>query len=672
VRMLFDMGLAEEAATLLAENGRVEDAITLLCGRGRVDAGALPPDQLPLVAHLLAEASRFEEAADVHGRLGQDSDREEMLRRAEDTGRVSHSRVSAPPRGQRLSERVSIEERRSVLQSPATTELARRAEAGGKWTEAARLYTALGEHVEAARCCLVGEQPREALQALYRITPEQPSYRVACQRAIAIAEARDWVDFDLDQFLARFLRDPVVSEAEAASLLTVATLYERNGFVESARDAVARVATAMPGHAEVKSRLARLDRSLRGDARELERVVRDDEGFRRVGREQALASGTSESFPSLPELPPIPPRKGQERRVSEIAPKRVSSPIPPAPTPGVGARSRAATEPGDAERPSGPAGRQSLADIPDRSDEPSVSASASGQKPRAQPGIFNVFDVPPGFVIAGRYRVERRLGRGGMAAVYKAMDLDLEESIALKVFAPTGNDDTQLGRFKQELAVARKLNHPNIVRLYDLGTHGHASFISMELLEGADLAQILDGSRDLLRDIGYLVQALEGLEFAHEKGVVHRDLKPENLFVTTSGVVKIMDFGIAKQQTNTKLTQAGYSAGTPAYMAPEQVNDFRSANHLSDLYSMGIIAYRMFTGVLPFEHESTMAILMKQLRDAPIPPSSHDPSIPDELEFMILQLLEKDPARRIQSCRELADDLKALRARLTAQLRRRR
>jgi serine/threonine-protein kinase len=259
-----------------------------------------------------------------------------------------------------------------------------------------------------------------------------------------------------------------------------------------------------------------------------------------------------------------------------------------------------------------------------------------------------------------------------MAAVYRALDLDLEETIALKVFAPTGNDDTQLGRFKQELAVARKLNHTNIVRLYDLGTHGHASFISMELLEGADLGQILDESRDLLRDLGYLVQALEGLEFAHEKGVVHRDLKPENLFVTTAGVVKIMDFGIAKQQTNTKLTQAGYSAGTPAYMAPEQVNDFRSANHLSDLYSMGIIAYRMFTGVLPFAHESTMAILMKQLRDAPIPPSSHNPSIPDELEFMILQLLEKDPARRIQSCRELADDLNALRARITAQLRRRR
>jgi serine/threonine-protein kinase len=662
--MLFDTGLVEEAATLLGEHGRVEDAITLLAGRGRIDAGALPPDQLPLVARLLAEASRFEEAADVYGRLGQDSDREEMLRRAEETGRVSHSRVSEPPRSQRPPERTTAEDRRSVLKSPATAELARHAEAAGQWPEAARLYMALGEHLESARCHLAGEQPREALHALFRISPDQPSYRAACHRAIAIAEARDWVDFDLDQFLARFLRDSVASDEDVKALLSVATLYERNGFVESARDAVARIATALPGHAEVKSRLARLDRAIRGDVRELERVVREDEGFRRVGREQALASGTSESFPSLPELPPIVPRNA-ERRVSEIAPKRTSLP-PPAPL-----ERRRATTAEQVEPAQAPGGDRGAAVIPDRgAPSPAARPVPGGKSPI--PSILNVFDMPPEFVIAGRYRVESRLGRGGMAAVYRALDLDLEETIALKVFAPTGNDDTQLGRFKQELAVARKLNHTNIVRLYDLGTHGHASFISMELLEGADLGQILDESRDLLRDLGYLVQALEGLEFAHEKGVVHRDLKPENLFVTTAGVVKIMDFGIAKQQTNTKLTQAGYSAGTPAYMAPEQVNDFRSANHLSDLYSMGIIAYRMFTGVLPFAHESTMAILMKQLRDAPIPPSSHNPSIPDELEFMILQLLEKDPARRIQSCRELADDLNALRARITAQLRRRR
>ncbi len=653
-RLLFEGGLIEDAATTLADAGRVDDALMVLCGRGRVEVSRLPESALPLAAKLLESANRLEEAAEIHARLGHDGAREDLVRRA----RVSVPDRSSPPPAS-IGRRSSLPAPPDLPRSSrppladavnnSSRELAAKAEAAGRHVEAARLFTGLGDHLAASRCLRSAGQAEEAMRALFRYSPDHPSYRAACHRAIDLADHEEIVDFDLDQFLGRFLRDPIASNADVEPLLRVSALFERTGFVENAREAVARVATMFPNHPEVKSRLARLDRLIRGDVREMERVVREDAGFRRVGREPQQTTAGSESFPSLPELPPIPARPNRPSR--QDAPPTQSPPS---------VRSAPA-----AEAPLVQAKSEREADTAEESRQP---AKPQTREPK---GIFNVFDVPAGFVIAGRYRVEMRVGRGGMAGVYQARDLELDEDIAIKVFAPTGQDATQLGRFKQELAVARKLNHPNIVRLYDMGSHGHASFITMELLAGADLSEVLNQGSDLMRDLGYLVQALEGLQFAHERGVVHRDLKPENLFVTSAGQVKVMDFGIAKQGAGANLTQAGYSAGTPAYMAPEQVNDFHSASHLSDLYSVGIIAYRMFTGELPFQHESAMAVLMKQLRDTPTPPSSLNPSIPDELEFMILQLLEKEPGRRIQSCRELADDLIALRTRLQNTRRRR-
>ena len=254
-----------------------------------------------------------------------------------------------------------------------------------------------------------------------------------------------------------------------------------------------------------------------------------------------------------------------------------------------------------------------------------------------------------------------------MAIVYRAHDRELDETIALKLFTHTTGDPALLSRFKQELALCRQITHPNVVRLYDIGSHNEVRFFTMELLSGVDLATQIDQGRDLVRDLGYLVQLCEGLQCVHEKGVVHRDLKPENVFVTHEDVVKLMDFGIAKRRKSEgNLTMDGFSAGTPAFMAPEQINNFASVTHLSDLYSLGVIAYRLFTGVLPFESESPMAVLVKHINEAPAPPSTHEPSIPDELEYVIMQLLEKDPRRRVQSCRELARDLAELRSRLMA------
>ncbi|MBL9023669.1 MAG: protein kinase [Myxococcales bacterium] len=518
-------------------------------------------------------------------------------------------------------------------------EAARNAEESGDHAKAAVLYEAAGALGVAVRCWIAAGRQSKALSVLVRIPKDDPQYGRACALAIQIADSLDHVDFTFDQFTAKFLGGAPENEEALGAFYRAALLYERQGMLENAHDALKKVVAAKPSFAEARAHLADVEQRLRGSSADIAKVVKEDEAFRKASAQArpggGKAAATEDTFPSLPELPVPPQRPGR---------------------------------PGFADRSS------ITADAHDRESAPPASVPPAGGRVEAL--LQNVYNVPSGIIVAGRYKIEDMLGRGGMAAVYRAKDLELDETIAIKLFSRGTDDATLLSRFKQELTLARQISHPNVIRLYDIGTHGSTRFITMELLSGADLATRIEQGRELLRDLGYLVQACRGLGCVHERGVVHRDLKPENLFVTDDGVVKLMDFGIAKRRSaddepKGNLTRAGFTAGTPAYMAPEQINDFRSVTHLSDLYSLGVIAYHLFTGVLPFDSDNSMAMLMKHLNEPPRPPSEHEPTIPDELEFLILQLLEKDPARRIQSCAELARDLDALRQRLAATKRRR-
>jgi serine/threonine-protein kinase len=264
-------------------------------------------------------------------------------------------------------------------------------------------------------------------------------------------------------------------------------------------------------------------------------------------------------------------------------------------------------------------------------------------------------------VVNGRYRLDVKLGEGGMASVYRATDVELGETIAMKFFMES-TDEEMITRFKQELTLSRQLTHPNIVRLYDFGSHGAQKFITMELLEGRDLGALLGGRAiELGRALGYLIQACQGLTLAHERGIVHRDIKPANFFVTKEDVLKVMDFGIAKGKTKTALTRVGFIAGTPEYMSPEQITAFTSVTHLSDLYSLGIVAYELVTGTVPFEGE-LVQILHQHAAVDPELPRLRNPDVPKDLEDLIMRLLEKEPEKRVQSCRELATILTMLRA----------
>jgi serine/threonine-protein kinase len=269
-------------------------------------------------------------------------------------------------------------------------------------------------------------------------------------------------------------------------------------------------------------------------------------------------------------------------------------------------------------------------------------------------------EIAVGTLIADRYRIESEIGRGGMAVVYQAQDLELAEPVALKVFRRVRQDEEGINRFRQELKVSRRLIHPNITRLYDIGIHGSQRYISMELLVGKSLERLIGTRWPARRGIDTLLQVCEGLAAAHAQGVIHRDIKPGNLFLTHEGIAKIMDFGIARERAAPGMTQAGMIVGTPEYLSPEQISG-ATAGDQSDLYALGIVAYEMFTGRKPFVHDDLIPLLQMHIATAPEPPRKHAPQLPAALEAIILRLLEKDPRDRYPNARATAEALTAVR-----------
>ncbi len=253
-----------------------------------------------------------------------------------------------------------------------------------------------------------------------------------------------------------------------------------------------------------------------------------------------------------------------------------------------------------------------------------------------------------------RYEVLGEAGHGAMGNVYKARDRETGEIVALKLLKPEiASDEAMVARFKNELLFARKITHKNVCRVYEFNRVDGVAYTSMEFVEGESLRSVLNrfGGLPLRKAVGISLQICSGLKEAHAQGIVHRDLKPENVMIDSHGDVKVMDFGIARSmEAVTKLT--GTMIGTPAYMAPEQVGgkpvDFRT-----DIYSLGLMLYEIFTGAQAFQAENAVAVALKQMRESPAPPHEVDPTIPVGIERAILKCIEKDPARRFQSIAEL-------------------
>jgi tetratricopeptide (TPR) repeat protein len=277
--------------------------------------------------------------------------------------------------------------------------------------------------------------------------------------------------------------------------------------------------------------------------------------------------------------------------------------------------------------------------------------------------------VAPGTTF-GRYRIESLLGEGGMGAVYKAYDTELNRTVALKLVRPEFASNRQtMERFKQELLLASRISHKNILRIHDLGDANGVKFITMAFVEGADLAGVMARGRlPIERALRYTRQLCAALEAAHAEGVVHRDLKPQNILVDGSDNLYVSDFGLAKslEAEISMGTRTGQILGTPRYMSPEQV-EAKDVDHRSDLYSAGMIVYEMFTGELPFRGDSAMQLMYQRVSEPPRDPRSAVPGLPDYIANIILKCLAKDPAQRYQNAREILADLDAEHAPAIAQ-----
>jgi tetratricopeptide (TPR) repeat protein/predicted Ser/Thr protein kinase len=285
-------------------------------------------------------------------------------------------------------------------------------------------------------------------------------------------------------------------------------------------------------------------------------------------------------------------------------------------------------------------------------DDVSPSRSAPASEERA---------LVPGTVIADRYEIIKTLGAGGMGAVYQTFDRRLSRVVALKTIHPhLATTPSLMKRFKQEVLLAQKVVHKNVVRIFDIGEDGPLKFITMDFITGVDLHKLLEGGRLPAEEaISIIRQICFALQAAHAEGVVHRDLKPQNIMIEDDRHVVVMDFGIARSTESAGATQTGSLLGTPDYMSPEQAR-MQEADARSDIFSMGLIFYVLLTGTLPYKGETVVETMFKRTKERAIPPAEVNHNIPKGANEIVVKCLELEPEKRYQSVGEILTDLEAL------------
>ena len=640
-----DAGAVDDAARVLGALRKPADAAQLLMasvGVQPAQVGQLEPalkKRALMAAIFFGRAGNNESAVQLFLALGERSRAVDLLQRAGDqvgaaklasgkgapTTAVSlvpstrptavGGKASSIEQALRLEQAGKLElAMETYVQLRKFSEAARLATALGRTADAAQLHADAGQPFQAAQRYLEAGDTGKALDNLIRVPRDDANYRAAAIEAVRLSSALNVLSFQMEHFLGSFLKPGPQGPAERETFYQLARLYLAHDFPDNAREALTLLVAQEPGFKDAAARLASLEEEAMPSLAVARQVLADAD---LAGRKKAPQKSLTPLPLSLEELPDLP---------ADPTVLYAGAGLP------AGAGPRAG------------------------GDETLPEADVLPLDPKTS--------FEPGGTIAGRYQLEERIGRGGMAQVFRARDLELEEDVALKVFALPTSSELHVQRFKQELKLSRQLIHPNIIRLYDIGLHEGYRYISMELLVGETLKARMEQPIDFDVALGFLIQACEGLQAAHDVGVIHRDVKPDNFFVSKSGVLKVMDFGIAKQFTSAPgLTVAGSIAGTPLYMSPEQISNFSAVSASTDLYALGVVAYEMFAGSVPFNHEEMVPLLMMHVNDRPQAPRVRNPGIPVDLELAILKLLEKDPARRFASCRELGKVFSVIRAR---------
>lgn len=264
-----------------------------------------------------------------------------------------------------------------------------------------------------------------------------------------------------------------------------------------------------------------------------------------------------------------------------------------------------------------------------------------------------------GSVIGNRYKIQEKIGNGGMATVYKALDQILNRYVAVKVLREEFTTDEEfIKRFNAEAQSAARLTHPNIVSVYDVGQEYNIYYIVMELIQGKTLKQIIeeDGHLSWKWAVNIAIQIASALEMAHKNNIIHRDIKPHNIMITEDGVAKVTDFGIAKAVSNSTITAFGTTLGSVHYFSPEHARGGYTDSK-SDLYSLGVVMYEMVTGKVPFDADTPVSIALKHMQEEPVPPIKVNKEIPFAVNQIILKAMKKNPNERYQNASEMIKDL---------------
>jgi eukaryotic-like serine/threonine-protein kinase len=253
-----------------------------------------------------------------------------------------------------------------------------------------------------------------------------------------------------------------------------------------------------------------------------------------------------------------------------------------------------------------------------------------------------------GTMVDDRYRLDHKIGSGGMADVWLAEDTELDRNVAIKILHDRFAQDGEfVQRFQREAQSAAGLQHPNVVGIFDRGSFGDTYFIAMEYVDGPSLKDLVKGGMSTKDAIDFTRQILKAARFAHRKGIIHRDLKPQNVLIDDEGRARVADFGIARGGENSDITATGSVMGTAQYLSPEQAQG-KPTTPQSDIYSIGVILYEALTGRVPFEGDSAVAVALKQVSEAPRRPSAINPDIPPALDAVVMRALAKDPEARFK------------------------
>lgn len=291
-------------------------------------------------------------------------------------------------------------------------------------------------------------------------------------------------------------------------------------------------------------------------------------------------------------------------------------------------------------------------------------AIQEAQEARPEAGARPDAELAPGQLFAERYEILEVIDSGGMGMVYKARDRELDDEIAIKTLHAdlVSDDESAIDRFKTEIRLARLISHPSVVRTHDFGRWDGTYYLTMEYVEGVTARELIDtrGQLQVSSTLAIAKQLARSLEVAHRQGVIHRDIKPQNLLLDKDGVLKVLDFGVARlTERSGNITQAGMIVGTPAYMAPEQLLD-ETVEERSDLYAVGVVLYECLTGRLPFEAGTAVALIAKVLTEQAAPPDQVNPEIPQQLSALIIRLLSKETDKRPASATELSELLEQI------------